>query len=107
MKSLPCVEIAEYGHNLFVFWQDLKSRTSLYCICRKPYDKERAMIACDSCSEWYHFDCVSLPEPDSSDDECSDMLQRFGSAGEFLCPNCKDNEISDAPNLITQLQEDM
>lgn len=86
---------------------DLKSRTSLYCICRKPYDKERAMIACDSCSEWYHFDCVSLPEPDSSDDECSDMLQRFGSAGEFLCPNCKDNEISDAPNLITQLQEDM
>eukprot|EP00250_Pteridium_aquilinum_P019210 c24343_g1_i1 orf=340-6093(+) len=86
---------------------DLKSRTSLYCICRKPYDKERAMIACDSCSEWYHFDCVSLPEPDSSDDECSDMLQRFGSAGEFLCPNCKESDIADAPNVITQLQEDI
>ncbi|MCO5554837.1 hypothetical protein L7F22_008372 [Adiantum nelumboides] len=86
---------------------DLKARTSLYCICRKPYDKERGMIACDSCSEWYHFDCVGLPEPDSSDDECADMLQRCGSAGEFLCPNCKDVELVDSSNLITQLQDDL
>ncbi|KAI5070351.1 hypothetical protein GOP47_0014694 [Adiantum capillus-veneris] len=86
---------------------DLKARTSLYCICRKPYDKERGMIACDSCSEWYHFDCVGLPEPDSSDDECSDLLQRCGSAGEFLCPNCKDVELVDSSNLITELQDDI
>lgn len=31
----------------------------LYCICRKP-DDERAMIACDQCNEWYHFDCIKL-----------------------------------------------
>lgn len=31
----------------------------LYCICRKPYD-QRAMIACDQCDEWYHFDCIKL-----------------------------------------------
>lgn len=85
---------------------DLRSRTVLYCTCRKPYDKERAMIACDSCSEWYHFDCVNLPEPDSSDDECVDMLQRFGSAGEFLCPNCKNVESTDTSKLVTTLDED-
>lgn len=31
----------------------------LYCICRRPYD-QRAMIACDKCDEWYHFDCIKL-----------------------------------------------
>lgn len=34
----------------------------LYCICRKPYD-QRAMIACDRCDEWYHFDCIKLRFP--------------------------------------------
>lgn len=34
----------------------------LYCICRKPYD-HRAMIACDQCDEWYHFDCIKLGSP--------------------------------------------
>ncbi|GMH09395.1 hypothetical protein Nepgr_011236 [Nepenthes gracilis] len=40
----------------------LQARSVLYCICRKPYD-ERAMIACDQCDEWYHFDCVDLVSP--------------------------------------------
>ncbi|KAH6777584.1 transcription factor jumonji domain-containing protein [Perilla frutescens var. frutescens] len=37
----------------------LRDRSMLYCICRKPYD-QRAMIACDKCDEWYHFDCVKI-----------------------------------------------
>ncbi|KAL3619294.1 hypothetical protein CASFOL_036864 [Castilleja foliolosa] len=37
----------------------LRDRSMLYCICRKPYDR-RAMIACDKCDEWYHFDCVKI-----------------------------------------------
>ncbi|KAG6685054.1 hypothetical protein I3843_12G093300 [Carya illinoinensis] len=37
----------------------LRARSMLYCICRKPYD-QRAMIACDVCDEWYHFDCIKL-----------------------------------------------
>ncbi|KAL5552082.1 hypothetical protein UlMin_002258 [Ulmus minor] len=37
----------------------LRTRSMLYCICRKPYD-QRAMIACDECDEWYHFDCIKL-----------------------------------------------
>jgi len=32
----------------------------LYCICKSPYDGTRPMIECDSCKDWFHFDCVSL-----------------------------------------------
>ncbi|XP_044485625.1 lysine-specific demethylase 5A isoform X2 [Mangifera indica] len=39
--------------------KSLRARSMLYCICRKP-DDERAMIACDQCNEWYHFDCIKL-----------------------------------------------
>lgn len=51
----------------------LRERTVLYCICRKPYD-QKAMIACDQCDEWYHFDCIDLDEPPPNT---------------FLCPACK------------------
>ncbi|XP_057775815.1 lysine-specific demethylase JMJ17 isoform X2 [Salvia miltiorrhiza] len=37
----------------------LRDRSMLYCICRRPYG-QRAMIACDKCDEWYHFDCVKI-----------------------------------------------
>lgn len=53
----------------------LRDRSILYCICRKPYDN-RAMIACDQCDEWYHFDCINLcgPPPET-----------------FYCPACCPN----------------
>ncbi|KAF0910136.1 hypothetical protein E2562_001355 [Oryza meyeriana var. granulata] len=53
----------------------LRDRGVLYCICRKPYDN-RAMIACDQCDEWYHFDCINLhgPPPET-----------------FYCPACRPN----------------
>ncbi|KAL1828382.1 hypothetical protein ACET3Z_006794 [Daucus carota] len=54
----------------------LQDRSMLYCICRKPYD-QRAMIACDKCDEWYHFDCIKLTSPPKV----------------YTCPACKlDNE---------------
>jgi hypothetical protein len=34
----------------------------LYCICRKPYVNGVFMIACDSCQEWYHGECVGIKE---------------------------------------------
>ncbi|KAL8053846.1 hypothetical protein ABFX02_05G100200 [Erythranthe guttata] len=37
----------------------LRDRSMLYCICRRPYD-QKAMIACDKCDEWYHFDCIKI-----------------------------------------------
>ncbi|KAJ1260901.1 hypothetical protein BS78_10G267700 [Paspalum vaginatum] len=53
----------------------LRDRSVLYCICRKPYDN-RAMIACDQCDEWYHFDCINLlgPPPET-----------------YFCPACHPN----------------
>ncbi|XP_020571581.1 lysine-specific demethylase 5B [Phalaenopsis equestris] len=51
----------------------LRTRSILYCICRKPDDR-RPMIACDHCDEWYHFDCLKLHEAPRK---------------AFLCPACK------------------
>ncbi|KAJ9173612.1 hypothetical protein P3X46_016729 [Hevea brasiliensis] len=37
----------------------LRTRSMVYCICRKPYD-DRPKVTCDRCDEWYHFDCIKL-----------------------------------------------
>ncbi|XAR70302.1 hypothetical protein NMG60_11027112 [Bertholletia excelsa] len=69
-------ELITEGENLPVLCENelqlLRDRSMLYCICRKPYD-QRAMIACDRCNEWYHFDCIELSiEPKM-----------------YICPACK------------------
>ncbi|KAK7694611.1 hypothetical protein QCA50_001797 [Cerrena zonata] len=48
----------------------------LYCVCKTPYDEDRVMIACDRCDEWYHTQCVQMP-----DDEV-DLVDQF------ICPIC-------------------
>ncbi|XP_072993424.1 lysine-specific demethylase JMJ17 [Typha latifolia] len=63
-EDLPCL----FGKELKL----LRARSILYCICRKPYD-QRAMIACDQCDEWYHFDCINLYE---------------SAPKTFFCPAC-------------------
>ncbi|KAI8370625.1 uncharacterized protein BYT42DRAFT_647849 [Radiomyces spectabilis] len=35
---------------------------TLYCICRKPYDIPRFMIACDRCDQWFHGECIGISE---------------------------------------------
>jgi len=84
----------------------LKHRSVLYCICRKPYDKERAMIACDRCSEWYHFDCVNLPQPDSSDEGCELLEKEYGATVEFICPACKPSETQERSSLHLKADND-
>ena len=55
-----------------------------YCgVCHDQYveytDQEEMWIGCESCSAWFHFDCVGI------------------TAGavpeEFFCENCKDNQL--------------
>ncbi|KAM3736018.1 hypothetical protein ACB098_10G131500 [Castanea mollissima] len=62
----------------------LRERSMLYCICRKPYD-QKAMIACDQCDEWYHFDCINLVSPPNF----------------YICPACKpqQQDLSATPSV--------
>jgi len=62
----------------------LRARSTLYCICRKPYD-QRAMIACDQCDEWYHFDCIKLLSPPKV----------------YICPACnpQTEDLSTTPSV--------
>ncbi|XP_071692833.1 lysine-specific demethylase JMJ17 [Rutidosis leptorrhynchoides] len=69
-------ELIEEGENFPVHFDKelklLRERSMLYCICRKPYD-QRAMIACDICDEWYHFDCIELSSAPKT----------------YICPACE------------------
>ncbi|GJJ09642.1 hypothetical protein Clacol_003866 [Clathrus columnatus] len=48
----------------------------LYCVCHRPYDEEKVMIACDRCDEWYHPRCVNMPE------------QEIDLVDQFICAKC-------------------
>ncbi|KAG6545509.1 hypothetical protein Mapa_013111 [Marchantia paleacea] len=80
----------------------LKARSVLYCLCQKPYDEDRAMIACDRCGEWYHFSCINLPEPPSSDEDTDDVIrQECEQSGDFICPKCKELVNKRDPQKVT------
>ncbi|KAI8976972.1 hypothetical protein BDB01DRAFT_710582, partial [Pilobolus umbonatus] len=36
--------------------------STLYCICKRPYDVPRFMIACDRCDQWFHGECIQISE---------------------------------------------
>ncbi|KAG6902885.1 hypothetical protein C0995_010055 [Termitomyces sp. Mi166 len=48
----------------------------LYCVCKTTYDEDRFMIACDRCDEWYHTQCVNMPDLEV------DLVDWF------ICPLC-------------------
>ncbi|KAM4692619.1 death-inducer obliterator 1 [Rhinophrynus dorsalis] len=52
---------------------------ALYCICRQRHNN-RFMICCDRCEEWFHGDCVGIPEARGR------LLERNGE--DYICPNC-------------------
>ncbi|XP_034027739.1 CXXC-type zinc finger protein 1a isoform X2 [Thalassophryne amazonica] len=53
----------------------------VYCICRKP-DINCFMIGCDSCTEWFHGDCIGVSEKDAK------------SIRVWYCPSCRDRDSS-------------
>ena len=34
----------------------------IYCICRMPYGRTVDMIQCNTCSMWFHNNCVAIKE---------------------------------------------
>ena len=66
---------------------------TIYCKCRMPNDKQRAMISCDSCNMWYHKECVKL-DVDAS-----------YSNKEWVCNACKyfiNNNYYEVISLVLQ-----
>jgi COMPASS component SPP1 len=55
-----------------------ESDQGTYCICHGP-DDHRFMISCDSCSDWFHGDCVGM------DKETGEKLVQ-----QYVCPRCEE-----------------
>ncbi|KAF9229328.1 hypothetical protein BS17DRAFT_688677 [Gyrodon lividus] len=53
-----------------------KEDGKFYCVCKTRYDEDEVMIACDRCDEWYHTQCVDVPDPEI------DLVDQF------ICPPC-------------------
>jgi len=48
----------------------------VYCVCKSDYRSDKPMIGCDGpCEDWYHFNCVGIP-------------QDFRSIAEWYCEGC-------------------
>ncbi|CAK63928.1 unnamed protein product (macronuclear) [Paramecium tetraurelia] len=47
-----------------------------FCLCHQPLNPDRKYIQCDSCKEWYHFECVGIRQ------------EKMGS-GHYFCSICK------------------
>lgn len=57
--------------------QEDECEQALLCICRRPYDDEMMMLACDHCDKWFHFLCLKI------DDEERKLIATF------ICPHCE------------------
>ncbi|TGZ60137.1 hypothetical protein CRM22_008717 [Opisthorchis felineus] len=62
--------------------------TTLYCLCKTPYDPTREYLGCDLCQDWFHFECVGLRAAESAN---------LGES--WHCPDCKKAEI-DANEML-------
>ena len=52
----------------------------LYCLCQQPHHENAVLMGCDTCSRWFHPDCVWHSAADNPQYQMS-----FDS---FMCPYC-------------------
>lgn len=56
----------------------LSMSEKIYCNCRMPNDPTRAMIECEFCLKWFHYDCMRLDVDESYKKwlcaECSTLM---------------------------------
>ena len=53
------VSISRYNPSTGAFKPDI---VPVYCVCEIPYNPDRAMVECDKCKDWFHYDCIGLTE---------------------------------------------
>ena len=41
---------------------------NVFCTCRIPEEDGERMISCDSCKQWFHEKCITVPEEAWTDD---------------------------------------
>jgi len=51
----------------------------VYCLCELPYNPDSAMIECEVCNDWFHYECVGLDE---------ESLAGEGGGFGFQCNKC-------------------
>ena len=54
----------------------MSRKVYIYCTCRLPWNKQGKMAQCVNCKEWFHQDCLNIPDAVFTDClsvwECSD-----------------------------------
>jgi hypothetical protein len=51
-------EASDIHVDLSEFTDTIVQVNKTYCLCRQAYHGQ--MVGCDTCEEWYHFQCVGL-----------------------------------------------
>lgn len=64
----------------------------IYCLCKKPFEDGVSMISCDSCGEWFHFNCIGL------------KLNSFKKVG-YICDKCNNATSTYQLSKISELKE--
>ena len=61
----------------------LEPDNTLYCYCQKVYKDGEKMIACDTCDEWLHFECIGYT---------GEVESKFSQELKFICPKCDEKD---------------
>lgn len=61
----------------------LEQDNTLYCYCQQVYKDGEKMIACDSCNEWLHFECIGYT---------GEVESQFSQELKFICPKCDEKD---------------
>ncbi|EEB06423.2 multi-copy suppressor-Chk1 [Schizosaccharomyces japonicus yFS275] len=56
----PALTKASAMQNAMLSANPMTSGGTSFCICRQAFSISDGMVQCQSCSEWFHYDCVGL-----------------------------------------------
>lgn len=72
----------------------------LYCICREPNDKNKPMVRCDDCKQWFHISCLVAARVHLDLDVDGDLLPNAAA----VCFSCSMKKSAQQPQQPLQQQ---